>query len=490
MKKIFLFIFLSYLLFFILIPPLNNPDEPEHYENSFWLSEFIYPYLPKNKEKPNFFVDNLSKIYLPVNFEKIFLSPLRHQLYSQKKINDLKKSKPITLQSYHPPLYYFFLSSAHHLANLFHFDYISRFYLTRILSGLFYLGIVYLAYLIFKILFENEIIISTLLIFFSLNPLVVRSAVGINPDIGVAFFNLLFLYLLLRYQKKALINFKQTVILAITASASALSKFSGVANFFVYPLFIFIKNKINTKLLINLLIFFFVSFILLSPWFYLNLSRYGKLTTPSVFDIAHNQPPQPHGNLTAMFLAVYEFRHTIMHYSGFIGARNEFHPAKIFFIFYTIAVSLLSLLGLITILKNKKKLSQFFLVIIQFFSQVIFLYLLGFFFKKQGFFWDLQGRYFLSGFFILTIFLYFGMATIFKKNKQAPKIILYLFAIIHYYYILIFVLIPAYYQWPNFFWELQSLHPFFSLLFVFALTSHLSLSFSITNKLFKPSSKE
>lgn len=490
MKKIFLLIFFSYLLFFILIPPLNNPDEPEHYENSFWLSQFIYPYLPKNKEKPKFFVDNLIKIYLPPNFEKISRSPLKYRSYRQKEINDLKKLKPITLQSYHPPLYYLFLSSAHHLASLFHLDYISRFYLTRIFSGLFYLGIVYLAYLILKILFENELIISALLIFFSLNPLVIRSAVGINPDIGVAFFSLLFLYLLLRWQKRSLISLKQTVILAITASASALSKFSGVANFFVYPVFIFIKNKLNTKLLINLLIFFFVSFILLSPWFYLNLSRYGKLTTPSVFNLAHNQPPQPHGNLTATFLALYEFRHTIMHYSGFMGARNEFNPAKIFFIFYTIIVSLLSLLGLITVLKNKKKLSQFFPVIIQFFSQLIFLYTLGLFFKKQGFFWDLQGRYFLSGFFIFTIFLYFGIAAIFKKNKQTIKIILYLFAIIHYYYILIFVLIASYYQWPNFFWELQSLHPFFPILFVFALTGHLSLSFLITNKLFKPNSKE
>lgn len=425
MKKTFLLIFFSWLLFFIIISPLQTPDETEHYENTFWVSRLIYPYQPKDKTRPRLFVNKLGK----------------NQYYSSEEI---KKLQPITLQSYHPPFYYFLVSLSHHISNLFHLDLILRFYLARLFSGFLFFGYVIIAYKILKMLFTKNYIISSLLLFFSINPLVVKSAVGINPDTGMTFFSMLFLYLIMRWKKTKLITLKQTIILSLVGAASTLSKLSGIFTFFVYSIYVYIKQEVGKKFFVSCLLFFLFAFTLLSPWFFMNLNRYNKLSPPA-FSFAEYRELQPHGILQAMLLSAFEFRHTIMHYAGFLGPTNNINPPKSFFITYTIVLSILAFFGIITILKGSKKRKKFLWIIIHFFSLVFFLFILGTYFKKQGFSWDLQGRYFVPGFFALTIFIYFGVLRILKNNQVVAARILLLSAILHFYYILFFVLIPAYY---------------------------------------------
>lgn len=417
MKKTFLLIFLSWLIFFIVIPPLQTPDETEHYENTYWVSRMIYPYQPKDKSRHRLFVDRLGK----------------NKYYSSEEI---KKLQPITLQSYHPPFYYFLVSFSHHISNIFGLDLISRFYLSRLFSSLLYFGSVILAYRILKILFIEESVISALLLFFSINPLVVKSAVGINPDTGMAFFSMLFLYLILRWQKTKFITIKQTVIFSFVAAASTLSKLSGIFTLAIFTPYIYTKNKLKKSFFILNTAYYILYTLIISPWFLLNINRYGKLSPP-VFSFAEYRQLQPHGIVQAMFLSAFEFRHTIMHYAGFLGPTNNINPPKLFFITYTIIISILAFVGIVTILRNPKKRKKFLWVLVYFFSLVLCLFLLGTYFKKEGFSWDLQGRYFIPGFFALTIFIYFGL------GRTAR--ILSLVAILHFFYILFFVLIPAYY---------------------------------------------
>lgn len=492
MKKTFLLIFFSWLLFFVLIPPLHTPDEPEHYENTFWVSRFIYPYQPrlnrsqpKNKIKPKLFVDTLMELYFPFDTRIIKISPLKHVTYSEKKI---QKIKPITLQSYHPPLYYFFISFSHHLSNLFNLDLISRFYMARLFSALFYFGIVFVAYKILRILFTSEYLISSLLLFFSLNPLVVKSGVSINPDIGMTFFSLLFLYVILRWQKKEVITLKQTIIFAFIAAASALSKFSGIFTVMVFPLYVCIKNRITKKTIMLSFLFFAVCSILLTPWFLLNINRYGSLN-PSAFYIAENKPLEPHSIINAMVLSIFEFRHTIMHYAGFLGPRNNINPSKVFFVAYPIVISILAFIGFTVLLKNIKKKKNYLWIIIHFLSLGAFLFVLGTYFKKQGLSWDLQGRYFIAGFFSMTIFMYFGILKLLKNKGKLATQILFFSALMHFYYVLFFVLIPFYYRWNTILQDLNALYQYYDFFFITAFIFHVVLSFSITRKLFNPSSK-
>jgi len=513
MKKTFLLIFLSWLLFFIVIPPLHTPDETEHYENTFWLSRFIYPYQPKDRTKPKLFVDGLMKLYLPFDINTIKNSPLKRTTYSEEQI---KKMEPITLQSYHPPFYYFLLSFSHHLSNYLRLDLISRFYITRLFSSLFYFGTVLLACKILKILFIEEFLISSLLLFFSLNPLVVKSVVGINPDNGMTFFSILFLYLIMKWQKTRVITLKQTIILSLVAAASTLSKFSGVFTLLMFPLYAYTKGKISSKTVTLSVLFFTLSLIFMSPWFLLNLSRYGGLS-PSSFQFAEYRTLQPHNIFQAMILSAFEFRHTIIHYAGFLGPTNNINPPKLFFLMYTVVVSFLSLIGFITLLIHSKNRKKFVWIIVHFLSLVAFLFVLGTYFKKEGFSWDLQGRYFVPGFFSMTIFIYFGILKLLhpvtttllrlnrnlrsgiltnvtfgygvKNNDKLTSCILFFSALIHFYYILFFVLIPFYYPFNTLLYDLGLLYSFFNILFIGALISHVVLSFSIIRRLFSPISK-
>lgn len=485
MKKTFLIIFFSWLLFFIVTPPLHTPDEPEHYENTFWLSRFIYPYQPKNKIKPNLFVDGLVHTYFPFNTNTIQNSPLKHTSYTEKQIQIFQ---PITLQSYHPPFYFFLLSFSHHLSNFLHLDLISRFYVTRLFSSLFYFGTVLLAYKILKILFVEELSISAILLLFSLNPLVVKSFVGINPDNGMTFFSILFLYLIMKWQKSKVVTLKQTVILSLVSAASTLSKLSGIFTLMIFPIYAYSKNKITRKTVMTSILFLVLSLFFISPWFLLNLSRYGVLSPPA-FSFAEYKILQPHHIFQAMILSLFEFRHTIMHYAGFLGATNNISPPKFFFLSYAIAISILAFIGFIFLVIHPTYRKKFQWIIVHFLSLVAFLFVLGTYFKKQGFSWDLQGRYFVPGFFSMTIFIYFGVIRFLKNNHRSASGILLFFALIHFYYILFMVLLPFYYPFNRFFFNLGELYPFFNFLFIGALVSHVILSFSITRRLFNPNSK-
>lgn len=475
MKKVFLLILFSYFIYFILTPPLHTPDEPEHYENTFWLSQFRYPFQPIKIKKPKLFVDQLNQLYLkkPLDFDQIKKTPLRKKIFYSEK--DLKKFDQVTLQSYHPPFYYFLISFSHHLSNWLKVDLISRFYLARLFSSFFYFGMIYFVYKILMIVFKNKIIASSLLLFFSLNPTVIKTGIGINPDLGTAFFSYFLLLLVLKLSEEKVLKIKSVVYLAIISAASSLSKLSGVFTGLFFIFYGLIKEKLSKKLLFKFFLFYFLFFILISPWFYLNLRRYRTLKT-SAFYLAEPKKIYPRPFFSSLFSAAFEFRHTIMHYAGFLGRQNEISPPKLVFVFYTIASSLLAFKGFLRIIKKRRmKIVIFYLL-----SNIFILYLLSFYFKKQGFFWDIQGRYFLSGFLPFSILIYFGFPS---------KIFFTFFSIIYYYYILFFVFIPSYYKLQNLNWQLNSLYPGFGFLFFLIFPFHLVLSFLIIRRLLKPNSK-
>jgi uncharacterized membrane protein SirB2 len=485
MKKVFFLIFLSWLLFFIATPPFHTPDETEHYENSFWLSRFIYPVQPENRNRPKLFINELMDLYIPFDIKKIARSDLKNKTYTEDQI---KKFEPITLQSYHPPLYFFLISFSHQVSNFFRLDLVSRFYLARIFSAFLYFGTVVFAYKTLKILIAKEYIISSILLFFSLNPLVIKSAVGINPDTGMTLFSIVSLYLMMKWQKKKIITLKQTIVLSIIAGLATLSKFSGIFLTFIFPIYAYIKKRVSKELLFLCFTFYVVSLILLSPWFYLNMSRYGRLSPPA-FSFAEYRELQPHGIIQAMTLSVFELRHTIMHFSGFLGPTNNINPPKLFFLSYTIVISILALAGFLVLFQNIRKRKKFFWVTLHFSSLLLFLFVLGTYFKKQGFSWDLQGRYFIPGFFSLTIYIFIGVMKLLRQNAQTVSQILFFTALGHFYYILFFSLIPSYYRYGVLFRDFRLLYPIFGELFVLAFLSHVILVFSITRRLFNPASK-
>jgi uncharacterized membrane protein SirB2 len=218
------------------------------------------------------------------------------------------------------------------------------------------------------------------------------------------------------------------------------------------------------------------------------MSRYGRLSPPA-FSFAEYRELQPHGIIQAMTLSVFELRHTIMHFSGFLGPTNNINPPKLFFLSYTIVISILALAGFLVLFQNIRKRKKFFWVTLHFSSLLLFLFVLGTYFKKQGFSWDLQGRYFIPGFFSLTIYIFIGVMKLLRQNAQTVSQILFFTALGHFYYILFFSLIPSYYRYGVLFRDFRLLYPIFGELFVLAFLSHVILVFSITRRLFNPASK-
>jgi len=433
-SKTFLFIFFSYLIFFILTPPFQVPDEPEHYENIYWFSQFIYPRLPKANEK-NYplFIHPLFNLYdstdvirtaniLP-NFQKIKTSNL-HQIVSLPKPL-LGALRQISTQSYHPPIYYAFATLFFKLTAFLRLDLISAFYFVRLSSSVFYFLTVFVAYKILSSVCKKKESVNPLLIFFSINPVALKMGVGINNEIAVAFFSLLFLYLLLTYEKKI-------VILALVSGAATLSKFSGVFTALAFTLTACLRYKFSKKTFSVVLKYALVFLLILLPWFIFNYLRYHNPIQDNFSLICKKDFPSHSIFITAAY-SLFEFRHTINHYAGFLGW-GEPYPFKFFFVGYTVMFSVLFFIGTIRIILGSNRSLKILLSCV--FSLFLFLFILDFYRKLSHYSCDIQGRYLLPAFLPITVVL--------AKGIKSERLLSY-FAIFQYYFILFFVLIPKYY---------------------------------------------
>lgn len=450
MKKIFLFIACSYFLFFFLIPPFQIPDEPEHFENIYWLSQGTYPYRPTtdNVHQNKLYADKLIQLYetnqvikdfiLP-NFSKIKKSNLRN-------INDLTKVEKSQLtkrsaQTYHPPVYYLLGAILFNVSKILKLNLISQFYFVRLASTLFYFGTVFLAYKILQFIFKDQKIITNLLIFFSLNPLLLSIGSGMNADNGVTFFSLLFLYSLLRISKNKNLSIKQIVLMGCLSGLSTLSKISGAFTILVGVMYLIKKSGFSKIFIRNCIILLLSWGIFILPWLLFNYQRYGVPLVEN-FTLVVVKPLMPNGIIQSIVKSLLEFRHTFMHYAGFIGW-NETHPFKWFYILYFFIFSSLFIIGTFSSLRLKK--TNNFPILSYVFSLVFVLFLLGFDFKHKGVPWDLQGRYFLPAFLPTCVIILSGLSIIIKKPLDKISYYLSIFAVIHYYIILFLVLIPKYY---------------------------------------------
>jgi len=438
MKKIFFLIFFAWLLFYIFTPPFQTPDEEGHYENIFWFSRLIYPQVEKKGEKISHFVDKFALYFhfkkKPFSFKKIFSSPL---IKKNSKDIDIKKIRPKNLQAYHPPLYPIIGAIFFKIAEILNFNLIYQFYFTRLLSGIFYFLTIFISYKILKMIFRKEKTVIPIFLFFSLNPQILRAGISINPDIAVSFFSYLFLYFLLRFLNQKL-TFKKVVILSLGAGLASLSKFSGIFTAATFIIYLFLHKKTKNKLL-NSFIFYTLFFIVLLPWFLVNLKINKNPIVGEAFIIAEYRKLNPLPLFSAVFSGFFALRHTLMHYSGFLGATNEIFPPKIFFVFYPIFFTIFFFTGLIkNLIKSEIKIK---ILIIYFFALTSFLSSLGIYFKLLGVFWDLQGRYFIPGFLLFTIFVFFGFGRY--------SYFLTFFSAAHYFYAFLFLIIPNF--WKTFF---------------------------------------
>ncbi len=436
LNKKYLIIVFCYLLFFVFVPPFQVSDEPEHFENIYWVSRGIYPYnITATNQKARFFVGTMisdfqtwpiAKTHAKINLEKVKESRLwRIKDFSEKEIRQFSQ---ISSQAYHPPFYYLIGAVFFKVSGWLGFNLILRFYFTRLVSTLFYFLTLFFAFKILKKLFSDENIVENLLIFFSINPLMLQMGVGINHDIGLVCLSMATIWFLL--EKKYLTAF-------IAASLSMMIKMSGIVNYLV--IFLWMLATKTFKFSKKPLGYFFVSVLIILPWFIFNYVRYGKPVVEVVSLVCPKAVPITNP-IKLLSLTLLEYRHAIMHYSGFLGW-NHLNPGRFFFYSYTLIFCLLLVYGILVSFKEKKILRIFFYNIISF---CLFFFIFNGWEKVRGLGCDIQGRYLLPAFLSMTVYIFYGLKKILKNNLLTSKVLLY-WSIFHVVYIFYFVLLRGYY---------------------------------------------
>lgn len=440
-------IIFSYLVYFLISPPFQAPDEPEHYQIIYFLTRLQYPRLvPNTRISTNYrLLSTFEKVfnttqvasenYVIPDFKKIkiFVSQ------KNKAVNLPKVNNPLSNQGHQPILYHVVGAVFFSISSLLRLDMVVQYYVVRLTSSLFYFLSVYLAYQILKYLFKNTKVAKNLTFFFAINPVTLKVGIAVNPDCALLFFSLFALWIVLKINNK--ISFKYVLLFSLISALALWSKFQGIV---LVPFFVFVlfqKYGWTKKYVWYCSLYLGISLFLISPWLLFNISRYG---TPIIDNFAiMGKFNLPHYSLAqAIVQALFEFRHTIMHYAGFWGW-GEPYPFKPFFILYTIAFLLFSLVGIILAIKEKNKQNNMLLVFS--FSLFLFLFSLGLRHKLLRFSGDIQGRYLLPIFLVLIVFLTKGAGAIFKKKMGKISNYFFWFALFQFYFVLFFVIIPKYY---------------------------------------------
>ena len=441
MKKIYLFIFLAYVVFFCLTLPSQTPDEQGHYEMVYWMSRFTYPWISFEKNS-NFYGADESALFnfgnenpaLMVNFKKISTSPLQYQTrYSPRQIQTFI---PISGQSYNPPLYYLFGAGFLKIAMWSKASLLQQFYVVRLTSALFYFATILVFEKIVKHFYPQERLQESMVLFFALNPLFMQSGIGISPDIAVTFFATLFLWMVLQKTKRETLRQPgDLVVLGLIAGLGALSKISG---FFLVPAFIiylyFYGKNIRSWILASFV--FGSTFILTQvPYLTLNWIRYHTFVVKDVALglVESNTYSIPAWKASLLSLA--DFRHTIMHFSGFLG-QNDVYPFAPVFILYTVVFCLCGSIGLYTLWKKKQQVCYF----LPLSTVSVFLFFFYLEFERKVYYhpgWGIGGRNILLIYPQLVLFVVMGLMVLLKKQTTTATWLLKYFSIFYYKHIYI-----------------------------------------------------
>ncbi|HYK08933.1 MAG TPA: glycosyltransferase family 39 protein [Candidatus Eisenbacteria bacterium] len=448
MKKTFLFIFFSYWIFFFLLPPFQAPDEQSHFDATYWIAKGIYPYVTYNvptnqhpgERQQALFKDVILHDSIIPNFEKIKKSDVqRRRDYS---ISEKAQFAPIAGQAYNSPLYYFTAAGMLLLAQFLHANLLTQVYFVRFTSGLFYFGTVVAAYNICILLFKKKQIAQSFTLLFALNPLVLQSSTSISPDISPAFFAALFFFYIIKLNKNIL-KIQSLILLGLIVGAACLARITGIILIPGLAIYLYIQTKNVKKSIKSFLIFFLVVLSTQIPWFILNFIRY---KTPVMAAPAFGAPiTNGHylSPLSAVIVSMWGFRHTFMHYSGFLGF-HDVYPFSPIFIAYTILFIISFFIGIISLWKSKIPFYRLAIVIVA----ILFLLLFSLDISRKILShqnWETGGKNALLIFLPMLLFSTQGIAVIVRRKIEDIAPFLGYFSIWYYYFILIFVLIPRYY---------------------------------------------
>ncbi len=446
--RMILFIFSCYAVVFAVTPPFMLNDEPDHFQYVYWLSRGVYPRMPL-KSGVFAFDPQITRIYDVVetasNDNRIpDYGKIKQALEKNAPFLTGSRDIPLTYQVHHPPLYFILALLFFLPARLLGAGLIPSYYATRMVSFLFYMLSVLVAYRICRRFVKKDTTAQYLAAVFAINPVTLKMGIAVNPDIASLFMSLLILHLHLRLVSAPSIAPKTFLQNSLALAVSLLVKFQNTA-FLGFSFFFFLlkglwRNNVRTYLKAALMVP--AALIPALPWILHSLRTYGSIT-PSyrayTFFCTANLPAVPWYRIPLE--TVTEFRHAFFHFAGFWGW-GEPYPFKLFFVPYALVFVILIILGLYrTAVSGERTWTT--LALYAFFS-VVFFVGVSFTYKINRYSCDIQGRYLLAALLPFVLFAFRGITHLAGRLKERTAFYLFLFAVWQFYFILMTVIIPRY----------------------------------------------
>ncbi|MDO8487523.1 MAG: DUF2142 domain-containing protein [Candidatus Curtissbacteria bacterium] len=426
--------FLNALVWIIIVPVWQYPDEQAHFAQVQYLAEngrtlhdskaFDTSYEIALSEKilgtERDIGGNNKFIYHPefkIGYSKTLTGP------NEGKIANLPKSARSRFvkneATQNPPLYYYLGSVVN---KIFSFgDLFTRVYAIRVMSALIFTGTIIVAYKIGGLIFAGEILPLTLAAIIAFKPMLVFSSTGVLPDTLTNFLFSLFIFLSLKIIKFGISPSKILAVLLIIAAGAA-TRQNFLITLFIFPLVILhqlIFNKKSRQKVVFLIIF--CGFLLYAASFFIpGMDFIHRFDFPE--STSHNQSnPLFHMGFVDHFK--WTLNHTFREVWPWYWGIYKWLSLPLPHIIYQIInrLTLLSLVGLIVWTvqlarrrEAKKEIPLIFTVstaVIYFMMITVFDY---FFRKNNGYSFGIQGRYFfpvvipqmailLTGFWVLFV---------------------------------------------------------------------------------------
>jgi 4-amino-4-deoxy-L-arabinose transferase-like glycosyltransferase len=438
----------AWLIFFVVTPPFQSPDEDGHYTFVQSLANGIYPVLSKGEpthESVSPMAKELREAYLmeenSFNAERIFNT-------ERRAIDETKSDAAETsVQATYPPFYYFASSLFYRAAKIAGFSPLTLFFVTKLSSLMFYMIFVgVFSWYFRRILPSREADYLTLAV--GLQPMVLLAATAVNPEIAaVALFSVAFVALLVSL-KKGYAQLEFALILAVLSSLAILTK---VTNVILAPVilagFALFINLRPAKKVLWLSTYAFATLATLVPWLYFNVHTYDSLLPHNLVLFAKTGPSN---TMYVVMTTLIDVKESIFYLPGIFGWLDAplFRELRYFYVFILIVFVAVGSWHALRRAEDGDSSSGHEQV--AFFSvALLVIFLISYSVNmnvKYHWISGLQGRYFLVGTVPATVLFYSGLRrTIKVKSTETLARSLFLLSLICFLVSVLFIIIPRFY---------------------------------------------
>ena len=440
---------LAWVLFVIVIPPFQTPDEPGHFAYVQSLASGHYPILPK-KGILSYDSDLSADLQISGHVSEIAFHQDRIMNFLRSPVDESKSDNvDKSVQAYQPPLYYFVASVLYRVSRSLGLPALTNFYATRMASLLFYL-LFLAAFRLTVGQFMKQRAADYLTLAIALQPTLLMIAASINPEIGVVAVFTVTLGFLVAGLKTGSTKLSYAILLGLLSAATILTKFTGVI---IYPV-IFLALAMETaggktKKMRQLATYTASTIIPLTPWLIFNYLNYHALLPHNAQLLSGSGPID--NKIQLLFMTSNDIRESLSGLAGIFGWLDAPVYGTLQQIYTFICLTFIGIGAWIIFHRREWKKSG--LELVPFISFVtlallsLFLIVYSLYLKVDyGWIFALQPRYFMIGMLPAAVLFVSGIRQALRSVHEEQLMRgLFFFSLVYFLIALLYTIVPRYY---------------------------------------------